>query len=75
MINEKKKGLTAEDKKEELLKRLSNIEGKNEEQIKAIEDQGKKQLDATKDIDTKSKSLKAISFFSGLRPGTKKIVT
>ena len=28
-------------KKEGLLKRLKNIEGKNEEQLKAIEDQGK----------------------------------
>ena len=35
------KGLTEEDKKG-LLKRLRNIEGKNEEQLKAIEDQGKK---------------------------------
>ena len=37
------KGLKEEDKKEELLKRLKNIEGKNEEQLKVIEDQGKKQ--------------------------------
>ena len=29
-------------KKEGLLKRLENIEGKNEQQLKAIEDQGKK---------------------------------
>ena len=36
------KGLKEEeDKKEGLLKRLKNIEGKNEEQLKAIEDQGK----------------------------------
>ena len=35
------KGLDKNDKKEELFKRLKNIEGKNEEQLKAIEDQGK----------------------------------
>ena len=29
-------------KKEVLLKKLKNIKGKNEEQLKAIEDQGKK---------------------------------
>ena len=33
------KGLKEEDKKEGLLKRLKNIEDKNEEQLKAIEDQ------------------------------------
>ena len=36
------KGLTEKDKKEGLLKRLRNIEGKNEEQLKATEDQGQK---------------------------------
>ena len=35
-------------KKEGFLKRLGNIKGKNEEQLKAIEDQGKKLLDAIK---------------------------
>ena len=35
------KGLKEEDKKEGLLKRLKNIEGKNKEQLKAIKDQGK----------------------------------
>ena len=34
------KGLKEEDKKEGLLKRLKNIQGKNEEQLKAMEDQG-----------------------------------
>ena len=33
------KGLKEEDKKEVLLKRLKNIDDKNEEQLKAIEDQ------------------------------------
>ena len=36
------KGLKEEDKKEGLLKRLKNIECKNEEELKAIEDQEKK---------------------------------
>ena len=44
------KGLKEEDKKEGLLKRLKNIEDKNEEQLKEIEDQGKKQLEEIKNI-------------------------
>ena len=40
------KGLDKDDQKQTILKRLKNIEGKNEEQLKPIEDQGKKQLDA-----------------------------
>ena len=43
-----KKGLKEEGKKEGLLKRLKNIEGKNKEQLKAIKDQREKQLDAIK---------------------------
>ena len=38
------KGLSEDDKKEGLFKRIKNIENKNEKQLKAIEDQGKKQL-------------------------------
>ena len=68
-----KMGLKKEDKKEGLLKRLRNIEGKNEEQLKSIKDQGKKQLDAIKNIKTDSKSLKAINF-SGLSPEAKKLL-
>ena len=41
------KGLDISDKKEGLLKRLKNIEGKN--QLDAIKDQGEKQLGALKD--------------------------
>ena len=45
------KGLEEEEaKKEELLKRLKNIEEKSGKQLKAIEDQGKKQLVAIKKI-------------------------
>ena len=56
------------------MKRLRNIEGKNEEKLTAIEDQGKKQLDAIKNIKTDSKSLKAISFLSGLSPEARKLL-
>ena len=53
------KRLSEEDKKEGLFKRLKNIEGKNEEELKAIEDQGEKQLQELKNID-KYKTLKII---------------
>ena len=38
------KGLEQKGKKEGLLQRLSNIDGKNEQQLEAIKDQGEKQL-------------------------------
>ena len=56
------------------MKILKNIEGKNKERLKAIEDQGIKQLDAIKNTETGSGSLKTIIFFSGLSPEAKKIV-
>ena len=43
-----KKVLNESDKKGGLLKRLKNIEGKKEEQLKAIKDQGEKQLFTSK---------------------------
>ena len=60
------KGLDENDKKEGLLKRLKNIEGKNEQQLHAIKDQGKTQVDAIekqgkknlKAIDKQEKQLK-----------------
>ena len=42
------KVLNESDKKGGLLKRLKNIEGKKEEQLKAIKDQGEKQLFTSK---------------------------
>ena len=57
------KGSKEEGKSEGLLKRLKNIEGKNEEQLKAIEDQGNKQLSAIKNIKTDSKLPQMINFF------------
>ena len=67
------KGLDKEEKKEGLLKRLRNIEGKNEEQLRAIEDQGKKQLKEIKN-NVDSKPLKTISFFSTISEDTKKLM-
>ena len=58
------KGLSKDDKKEGLFKRLENIKDKNEEQLQAIEDQSKKQLDAIKNINISSKPLKTIGFVS-----------
>ena len=58
------KGLDEDkDKKEGILKRLKNIEGKNEKQLQVIEDRRKKQLDAIKNINISSKPLNKISFF------------
>ena len=52
------KGLSENDQKEGLFKRLKNIEGKNEVQLQAIKDQGEKQLREIKNIN-KSNMLKA----------------
>ena len=57
------KGLSKDDKKEGLFKRLENIKDKNEEQLQAIKDQGEKQLKELKNID-KNKTLKAIDEIS-----------
>ena len=43
------KGLEEGDKKEGILKRLKNIDGRNDEQLKAITVQGEKQLKAITD--------------------------
>ena len=66
------KGLDEEHKKEVILKKLKNIEGKNEEQLKAIEDEGKKQLEKIKNINISSKPLRATSFFSTINEKSKK---
>ena len=49
------KGLSEEDKKEGLLKKLKNIEDKNEMQLKTIKDQGEKQMTEIKDINRNNK--------------------
>ena len=53
------KGLSEDDKKEGLFKRLKNIEGKNEVQLQAIKNQGGKQLWEFENIN-KSNTLKVI---------------
>ena len=57
------KGLSKDDKKEGLLKKLKNIEDKNEEQLQVIKDQGGKQLKELKNID-KNKTLKIVNKIS-----------
>ena len=57
------KGLSEEDKKQGLLKKLKNIEDKNEQQLQVIKDQGGKQLEQPKNID-KSKTLEIIDKIS-----------
>ena len=57
------KGLSEDDKKEGLSRRLKNIEGKNEVQLQATKDQGEKQLKELKNIDM-SKTRKSIGEIS-----------
>ena len=57
------KGLSEDDKKEGLLRRLENIESENEVQLQAIKDQGEKQLKELENIG-KSKTLKSIGEIS-----------
>ena len=59
------KELSKDDKKEGLFKRLKNIEDKSEKQLKAIED--------GKQLDTNSKSLKSISYFTQLSTKAKEL--
>ena len=61
------KGLSEDDQKEGLFKRLKNIEDKNE-------DQSKKQLDAIKNINISSKPLKKIVFFSTVSDEAKQLM-
>ena len=57
------KGLSEDDKKEGIFKRLENIKDKIEERLQATKDQGEKKLKELKNID-KSKTLKAIDEIS-----------
>ena len=60
------KGLSDDDKKEGLFKRLENIKNKNEEQLQATKDQGQKQFQKLKYIE-ESKTLKVIGKISKKR--------
>ena len=68
------KGLSKDDKKEGILKRLKNIDDKNNAQLLAIEDQGKKQLGKIENINVGSKPVKTISFFSTISEKTKELI-
>ena len=68
------KGLKEAEKEEGPLKILTNTEHKSKKQLKAIEDQGNKQLNAIKNINTGLKSSKMIDFFSGLSPESKQLL-
>ena len=57
------KGLSEDNKKEGLFKRLENIKNKNEEQLQAIKDLGEKQLNKLKNTE-ESKTLKVINQIS-----------
>ena len=74
------KGLDESDKKEGLLKRLKNIEGKNEQQLDAIKDHGEKQLDAIKNYGAKKelefsdeKNQRAIELINKIKKAGKKV--
>ena len=67
------KGLSEEDKKEGLLKKLKNIEDKNEQQLQVIKDQRGKQLEELKNID-KNKTLKIIYKISKKNDEAKKLL-
>ena len=54
---------------------LKNIEGKNEQQLKAIRDKGNKQLNAIKNISINSKKLKVIDSFSKIGPEAEKLMS
>ena len=66
--------MNEKDKKEGILKRLDNIKSKNEKQLKAIEHQGKKQLEEIKNILTDSKSSRMISHFSIINKTSKELI-
>ena len=56
------------------MKILKDIENKNKQQLKPTKDQGKKQLNAVKNIKTGSKLPKAIASFSRLVLKGKKLI-
>ena len=57
------------------MKILKNIEGKNKQQLNAIEDQGNKQLSPIKNISVNSKKLKLIDSFSKISPEAEKLMS
>ena len=68
------KGLSEHDNKEGLLKRLKNMESKNEIQLQAIKVQGKKQLEEIKNINIGSNPHKTIKFVITISDKARKIM-
>ena len=67
------KGLDESEKKAGLLKRLKNIEGKNEQQLEAIKDPGQRQLEAISSYGATNKSQK-VEFDSEKNQEAKELV-
>ena len=61
MVKGFNKGLEKEDKKKELLERLKNIEGKREKPLKAIKDQGEKQMQLLTNTNNKKADFRDVS--------------
>ena len=62
------KGLNKDNQKDGLFKRLSNIEGKNEEQLKAIEYHGENQSKAIEDLKGKQLEIVKTSRLKSIKP-------
>ena len=67
------KGLNTNERKERLLKRLKNIEGKNEQQLELIKNQGEKQLNVMNKSNLERGS-KQLEIESVLNPQAKKLI-
>ena len=57
------------------MKRIKNIEDKHEEPLKALTNQGNKQLNAINDISINSKKLKLFDAFSKISPEAEKLIS
>ena len=68
------KRLDEKDKKGGLLKRLKNIEGKDEKQLKVIKDQGERQLEILTSKTDKKVDFKNISFKGKLDSESRKTI-
>ena len=68
------KGLDESNKKEGLLKRLKNIEGKNKDKLDAIIDQGEKQLQILAKKTNQVDDFKNVSFRNKLNSEAKKLM-
>ena len=67
------KASNVKDKKEGILKRIKNIEGKNKVELKAIKDEGEKQLQILTSRRDKEADFKNVSFKEKLNPESRKV--